>query len=341
MNFVDEARISVKAGDGGPGCVSFRREKYVPRGGPDGGDGGDGADVVLQVDPGRNTLSCFHVNQKFRAEKGRAGRGKKQHGRNGRTLVIPVPPGTLVKDPETGEVIADLTEPGECWTAARGGRGGRGNARFVTSTRQAPRYAQKGLPGEERDLVLELKLIADVGLIGEPNAGKSTLLSRISAARPKIADYPFTTITPVLGVVEMSGLRTMVVADIPGLIEGAHQGVGMGLEFLKHVERTNILLYVLDASMGMDETVRSFETVRKEVAGYGASLMEKPQVVALNKIDVADSGVLIELRNYFQGLNLPVYPVSAVTGQGVAGLLEEMYRMINRNSGGGTSGLAV
>ncbi len=328
MDFVDQAEIFVKAGDGGPGCISFRREKYVPRGGPDGGDGGKGGDVVFEVDPGLNTLHAFRHRRSFKAERGQGGRGKNQHGRSGKDVIVRVPPGTLVKDSETGLVLADLTEPGQRWVAARGGKGGRGNARYVTSTRQAPRYAQPGTMGEERRLLLELKLLADVGLIGSPNAGKSTLLSRISAARPKIADYPFTTLTPQLGVVDLGDDRTMVVADIPGLIEGAHGGVGMGLDFLRHVERTAVLLYVVDCSLGAEGALKDFLTIRDEVRAYHAPLLEKPQALALNKIDIVREEDIQAAARALAAHGILVYPISAVTGQGVPALLEALYGMV-------------
>ncbi len=300
----------------------------MPRGGPDGGDGGDGGNVIFRVDPGLNTLYAFRHRRRFVAQRGKGGRGKKQHGRCGEDLIIRVPPGTLVRDMDTGLILIDLKEPGQTWVAARGGKGGRGNARFVSSTRQAPRYAQPGTPGQERRLSLELKLLADVGLLGLPNAGKSTLLSRISAARPKIADYPFTTLTPQLGVVELSDTRTMVVADIPGLIEGAHQGVGMGLEFLRHVERTAVLLYVVDCSQGGEEALRDFLIVREEIREYHAQLLEKPQVLALNKIDILEEKDIMRAEAIFKGQDMEIFPISAITGSGVQELLEGLYRLV-------------
>ncbi len=328
MNFVDQAEIYVSAGDGGAGCISFRREKYVPRGGPDGGDGGKGGDIVFRVNPGLNTLYTFRRKKHFRAQKGQAGRGKNQHGKNGADMIIDVPPGTLVKDAQTHEILADLVEPWSTWIAARGGLGGRGNARFVSSTRQAPRYAQPGLPGEEKKMLLELKLLADVGLVGPPNAGKSTLLSRISAARPKIADYPFTTITPNLGVVELSDHRTMVVADIPGLIEGAHKGVGMGLEFLRHVERTKVLLFVLDIVQGADKLLLDYRMTLEELKRYHAPMLDKVSAVALNKVDVADPAEVEKAMETLNSEGVKTYPISAVTGEKVSILLEKLYKMI-------------
>ncbi len=328
MNFIDQAEIYVKAGDGGQGCISFRREKFVPRGGPDGGDGGKGGDIVFKVDTGLNTLHIFRHRRRFVAQRGKGGKGKKQHGRSGEDVIVRIPQGTLVKDAATGLVLADLTEPGQTWIAARGGKGGRGNARFVSATRQAPRYAQPGTPGQERHLLLELKLLADVGLLGSPNAGKSTLLSRISAASPKIADYPFTTLTPQLGVVELSDLRTMVVADIPGLIEGAHQGMGMGLDFLRHVERTAVLLYVVDCSLGTEGALKDFLTVREEIRAYHAPLLEKPQALALNKIDIVEEKDIIDTMNRLSSQNMKIFPISASTGKGIQDLLEGLYRMV-------------
>ncbi|NAZ29708.1 MAG: GTPase ObgE [Caldimicrobium sp.] len=282
--FVDRVKIYVKAGDGGAGCISFRREKYVPRGGPDGGDGGDGGDVLLLADPQLLTLYDFYHQVHFRAENGRPGQGKKMKGRDGEDLILRVPVGTVVMDAETGEVLGDLTEPYQTLVVARGGKGGRGNAHFATPTRQAPRFAEPGKPGEERWLILELKLIADVGLVGLPNAGKSTLLSRISAARPKIADYPFTTLEPNLGVVKLPEGETFVVADLPGLIEGAHKGVGLGHEFLRHIERTRVLLFVL--SVDREDLYADYQTLRKELELYNPALLQKDYLIAINKIDL-------------------------------------------------------
>ncbi len=321
MNFVDEAEIYVKAGDGGPGAVSFRREKYVPRGGPDGGDGGKGGDVIFQVDPGLNTLQSFRHKRRFLAQKGRAGAGKKMHGRSGADLVVKVPAGTIVRDLDTGLVLADLTTPGQRWIAARGGLGGKGNARFATATNQAPRYSQEGLKGEERRFRLELKLLADVGLVGAPNAGKSTLLSRCSAAKPKIADYPFTTLVPHLGVVEVNTEESFVMADIPGLIEGAHSGVGMGADFLKHIERTSVLLHVLDVSVGMDEAIKQYEMIRQELLSFNHSLLSKATVVALNKIDISDPKEVTAIKKWLEAKGERVFLISAYTGEGLGSLI--------------------
>ncbi|MDA8162413.1 MAG: GTPase ObgE [Desulfobacteraceae bacterium] len=326
MNFIDQAEIDIAAGDGGAGCVSFRRERFVPKGGPDGGDGGRGGDVVFRVKSGLNTLYHFRHKRIFKAGHGQAGRGKKQHGKDGRDIVVEVPPGTVIKDAGTGLVLADLTVSGEEWLAAKGGKGGLGNSHFATAVRQAPRYAQPGLPGEGRRLALELKLIADIGLVGAPNAGKSTLLSRISAARPKIGAYPFTTLVPVLGVASLTDGRTMVVADIPGLIEGAHLGAGMGIDFLRHIERTRAILYVVDASG--QAPVKDFETIRAEMERYHESLVKKPCSVALNKIDLIDEDVIERLRSEFSPLAGPVYPISALTGRGIEAMLEGLYAIL-------------
>ncbi|MGC9142029.1 MAG: GTPase ObgE [Caldimicrobium sp.] len=331
--FVDQVKIYVKAGDGGKGCVSFRREKYVPRGGPDGGDGGDGGDVILVADPQIHTLYDFYHQVHFRAENGRPGMGKKMKGRDGEDLILKVPVATVVKDAETGEILGDLIKPGQTLVVAKGGKGGRGNAHFATPVRQAPRFAEPGTPGEERWLILELKLIADVGLVGFPNVGKSTFLSRISAARPKIADYPFTTLEPHLGVVKMPDGETFIVADIPGLIEGAHRGVGLGHEFLRHIERTRVLLYILDISRE-SEIKKDFEILRKELELYNPALLKKDFLIALNKIDLISPEVrkerLQELIHLFpEDLRVKIYPISCVTGEGIQSLLYELYQLVS------------
>jgi len=311
MKFVDEVEITLKAGDGGNGCVSFRREKYVPRGGPDGGDGGDGGSVVFLVDPGKHTLLDYTYNKLYRAPRGEHGRGKKQTGASGDDLVIPVPPGTMVSDVGTGEVLGDLTEPGRKLVAARGGKGGKGNARFATSTDRAPRKAQPGSPGEERTVRLSLKLLADVGLVGLPNAGKSTLISAISAARPRIADYPFTTLAPNLGVVKSGEYSSFVVADMPGLIEGAHAGKGLGLAFLKHIERTRLLLHLVDITES--EPVENYRKIRHELTSYGMDIEKKPEMVVLTKIDlIPDPDMAEKIARRFRELGLEVFYVSAV-----------------------------
>jgi len=329
--FVDQAKIYVKAGNGGAGCVSFRREKYVPKGGPDGGDGGDGGDVILVADPQVHTLYDFYHQVHFKAENGRPGMGKKMKGRDGEDLILKVPVGTIVKDAETGEILGDLVRPGQTLVVARGGRGGRGNARFATPTRQAPRIAEPGKPGEERWLILELKLIADVGLVGFPNAGKSTLLSRISAAKPKIADYPFTTLEPNLGVVRLVEGETFVVADIPGLIEGAHKGVGLGHDFLKHIERTRILLYILDISRE-EKVIEDYKVLKQELELFNPKLLEKEYLIALNKIDIIpDPEKIKQLVTLFSEEDQKkIYPISAVTGQGVVELLYALWEKLKK-----------
>ncbi len=315
--FFDRATITVRAGAGGDGCISFRREKYVPFGGPNGGHGGRGGSVYLRVNDQLNTLMAFNRRQHFAAEKGAPGSGNGRRGRSGKDLYIDVPAGTVVRDAETGELLGDLSVPGQVLLVARGGRGGRGNEAFKTSTRQTPQFAEKGAPGQEYRLELELKLIADVGLLGKPNAGKSTLLSRVSAARPKIADYPFTTLEPYLGVVEVDS-RTLVMADIPGLIEGAHEGAGLGLEFLRHVERTRLLVHLLDgASL---DPAEDFRAINRELALYSADLAQKPQIVALNKADLPDVELLRDLLLEDLGLD-EIHVISAVTGEGVHELL--------------------
>ena len=324
MSFVDEVTITVRSGDGGRGCVSFRREKYVPRGGPDGGNGGNGASILLRVDPDLSTLLDFRYRNLFRARRGTHGKGKTMHGRNAEDLVIPVPPGTVVQDAVTGETIADLTREGQTLVVARGGRGGRGNASFTTSTRQAPDFAQPGTPGEERRLRLTLKLIARIGLVGLPNAGKSTLLARISRARPKIADYPFTTLSPVLGVVTHRD-EDFVVADLPGLIEGAHRGAGLGHRFLKHAERTEALVHVLDASVPSEEIAGAFRTVREEMERFHPGLVARPTLVAFNKMDLPGARRAAEEARAM--LNFPeedAYYISAATGKGVTALLDAL-----------------
>lgn len=314
--FFDEARIYVKAGDGGNGVIAFRREKYVPRGGPAGGNGGKGGDVLLRVNPQLNTLIAFHQQTHFRAERGRHGEGANKQGASGEDLYIDVPPGTIVRDAETGELLGDLTLPGQTLVVARGGRGGRGNAAFKSPTNQAPRIAEKGEPGEERWLQLELKILADVGLVGLPNAGKSTLLSVISAARPKIADYPFTTLSPNLGVVTAGDYPPYVVADIPGLIEGAHEGKGLGDQFLRHIERTRLLVHVLDGSS--PQPLDDFETINRELAEFNPLLASRPQFVVFNKMDLPDARQRWpQVAAALSARDLPHMAISAVTHENV------------------------
>jgi GTPase len=330
---IDRARIWVKAGDGGNGSASFRREKYVPRGGPDGGDGGHGGTVYLRARSNLNSLLPFQFTTRFKAEPGGPGRSQQRHGKNGKDLFVDVPVGTVVWDDESGEILADLTEDDERTAVARGGRGGLGNVHFKTSTRQAPRLAGLGEPGEERSLRLELRMIADVGLVGLPNAGKSTLLAASSAARPKIADYPFTTLEPILGVVQVGGVdgQIFVMADIPGLIGGAAQGVGLGLEFLRHVRRTKVLVHVLDASGGLEgrDPLQDFETVNAELNSYEEDLLAKPMIVALNKTDIPEARQRVEsLTTELQSRDYTVYPISAVTGDGVPELLQAVAALL-------------
>lgn len=321
--FVDEVTIRVKAGDGGNGCLAFRREKYVPRGGPSGGDGGRGGDVVLVASLHHNTLLHFRFNPEHTAERGRHGEGSQRTGRNGTSVEVPVPVGTIVYDAETGEQVHDFTEAGEHFVIAKGGRGGRGNQHFATPTNQAPTRHEPGRPGEEKRLRLELKLLADVGLVGFPNAGKSTLISRISAARPKIADYPFTTLEPNLGVVSTDNLRSYVVADIPGLIEGAHEGHGLGIQFLRHIERTRLLLHLVDVSeMSGREPGHDFDVILAELASFSDGLAAKPMFVVATKLDSAQDPERIEIvRAKAESHDMPFFKISAVTGEGLTDLL--------------------
>ncbi len=323
MKFIDYTKIYVKAGDGGKGCVSFRREKYVPKGGPDGGDGGRGGHVIFMATKELNTLLDFRYKKEYRAERGQHGMGKKMHGRDGADLVIRVPVGTLIKDATSEESLADLDMENAEAVIARGGRGGLGNSHFATPTRQVPRFAQPGEEGEERSLVLELKLLADVGLIGVPNAGKSTLISVISSARPKIADYPFTTLVPNLGVVKFEEYKSFVVADIPGLIEGAHRGVGLGFQFLRHVERTSMLLHLVDISEDEEcDPVEILKKINRELELYSPVLLNKPQVVVGTKLDAAGSKKsLNRLSQHCRKERIDFFPISAVTGEGVKKLL--------------------
>lgn len=323
MRFIDEVVIRIVAGKGGNGCVSFRREKYVPRGGPDGGDGGNGGSVVLEASERKGSLLDFRYRNLFRAEAGRGGSGQNRNGRSGEDLVLEVPVGTVAKDPEGGEILADLTEPGQRWIAAQGGRGGKGNSHFVSSTHRTPRFAQEGQPGEEKELKLELKLIADVGLVGLPNAGKSTLISVVSAARPKIADYPFTTLTPNLGVVQYDDAPPFVMADVPGLIEGAAEGAGLGIRFLKHIERTRLLLHVVDASqISPDDPLRSFRQIDHELRSYSEDISKKPKIIVLNKVDLIENQKDLEgIKDSFVQLGFPVFLVSSLKREGLRELV--------------------
>jgi len=332
MNFIDEADIIVEAGDGGMGCVSFRREKYVPKGGPDGGDGGRGGNITVVSDGRISSLLDLRYRRHYRAKRGQHGMGSLCHGKNGEDVIIRVPPGTVIKDHGTGEALCDLTKDGEEFLCAKGGKGGKGNARFATSTNQAPRRAQPGEEGEERALRLELKLLADVGIIGFPNAGKSTLISKISAARPKIADYPFTTLVPHLGVVRYGESGGFVIADIPGLTEGAHTGKGLGVRFLKHIERTIFLIHILDLSpdTGRDPS-DDFRIVNEELEKFNPALSKRAQVVALNKIDITEAREKArELLKFFGSEGIKVYGISAFTGEGLKELIDYVGKEVER-----------
>ncbi len=326
MKFVDFATIYAKAGDGGRGSVHFRREKFVPRGGPDGGDGGRGGHIIFTATHDMNTLLDFRYKREYLAERGVHGQKQKMHGKDGEDLLLPVPVGTLIKDAATDEVLFDLDHDGARAVVAKGGRGGQGNSHFATATRQAPQFAQPGEEGEERNLILELKLIADIGLIGLPNAGKSTLISVISAARPKIADYQFTTLVPNLGVVKPEQRKSFAVADIPGLIEGAHRGIGLGFQFLRHVERTSRLVHLVDISeMGQGSPVENLQTINRELELYSAILGKKPQSIVGTKSDIAGNKErLSELEAYCGKNGLEYFTISAVTGEGIPRLISHL-----------------
>jgi len=330
MKFIDEAKIYVKSGDGGKGCVSFRREKYVPRGGPDGGDGGKGGDVIIRASRSHRTLLDLKYNQHHKAQRGAHGEGSNRTGKNGDDAEIIVPVGTIIRDADTGEILGDLVEAGQTCIVAQGGMGGKGNAHFKSATNQAPRYAQDGIPAVERTIFLELKLLADVGVIGLPNVGKSTLISRVSSAKPKIADYPFTTLRPNLGVVRVDDDETFVMADIPGLIEGAHLGMGLGIKFLRHIERTSVLVHILDISK--DETSNGwndFQTINRELSSFSPAIMKKPQIVAVNKTDLPDTVERLEKeKQKFEKEGIIIFPISAVTGNGIKALIWEISRRL-------------
>lgn len=327
MKFFDEARIEVIAGDGGDGSAHFRREKFVPRGGPDGGDGGKGGDVIFEVRPTLNALSAFRPNQKFKAEDGVNGGASQMTGRGGKDLIIPIPPGTILFDAETNEIIGDLTQPKQQFVVCRGGRGGRGNQHFATSRNQAPRIAEKGAPNEEKRIRLELKLIADLGLIGVPNAGKSTLLSVLTNARPKIAAYPFTTLEPNLGVAEIDVNASVVLADIPGLIEGASRGAGLGHDFLRHIQRTRVLIHLLDGLS--DDPFADYSQINSELALFDPNLAKKPQIVALNKIDQPDvQEKLPALQKQFKKLKVELFTISALARTNTRELLVKAYQVL-------------
>lgn len=331
MKFIDEAMITVQSGSGGKGCVSFRREKFIPRGGPDGGDGGKGGDIILITTSRKRTLYHFKFQKHFKAENGAHGQGKQKTGKNGRNLTIELPPGTLVIDADTGHLIKDLVDTGETFVILKGGRGGQGNTKFKTSTHRTPRFAQPGEPGETRKLKLELKLLADVGIIGLPNVGKSTLIAAISSARPKIANYPFTTLTPSLGVVQTNWAEPFVVADIPGLIKGAHQGTGLGIKFLRHIERTRILIHLIDvSSIDPDDPLQQYRTINQELVMYDEKLVKKPQIVVLNKLDLPGIRKAAEI---FQSAlkDKKVLLISALTGQGLEQLKSQIVHLLDSN----------
>lgn len=328
MAFVDQAKFHVKAGDGGNGCVSFRREKYVPKGGPDGGDGGRGGDVIIQCSSRLQSLIDFRYRSHFKAERGVHGKGKDMHGRKGKNCYIQVPPGSVIKSDETGEILADLREEGDQYIAAHGGKGGAGNPHFASGTNRTPRIAKKGQEGEEWWLRIELKLIADIGLVGMPNAGKSTLLSQLSAANPKVASYPFTTLEPQLGVLHLKHMDSCIVADIPGLIEGAHEGVGLGYTFLRHIERTRILLHILDGSS--ETAIDDYEVVESELEAYNKELIDRTTLVVLNKADIAEPDHLESLRVSLEEKGLQVAIISGLTGQGIEELKETLADILDK-----------
>lgn len=331
MRFVDEAKIYIKAGDGGKGCASFRREAHEPRGGPDGGDGGRGGTILFKVTPHTSTLADFRYRRKFTAERGEHGRGKQQYGHSGADLIIPVPQGTLIKD-ENGEILVDLSEPDQIFIAAQGGRGGRGNMHFKSSINRAPRRADPGEKGEEKFITLELKLLADVGLIGKPNAGKSTLLSKISHAKPKIADYPFTTLVPQLGVVEpFKNYPGFTVADIPGLIEGAHIGAGLGLEFLKHIERTRVFLHLIDISNPEEDPLKTYQEIRKELEAYNPKFNKRTEWIILTKSDLlSESKQADKIKAKFEKKKKKVFVISAATGEGIQTLVGKLAEQMQK-----------
>jgi GTP-binding protein len=326
MQFIDQAVIFVKAGNGGNGAISFRREKYVPKGGPDGGNGGHGGNVILRSDGQLGTLLDFRYKRSYKAESGEHGRGKGQTGKTGIDIILKVPCGTIIREGANKSILADLVHDGDEVVVARGGKGGKGNAEFATSTNQAPRIAEPGTPGEECELLLELKLIADVGLVGFPNAGKSTLISVVSAAKPKIADYPFTTLTPNLGIVRYAEGKSFTIADMPGLIKGAHLGKGLGIQFLRHIERTRVLVFLIESIS--EDPRRDYEILLNELASFDAALAKKPKIVALTKIDLFEEKSLKRLRRLSFGKHVPVASISSVTKNGIQPLLEEMWRAL-------------
>ncbi|NDY72179.1 GTPase ObgE [Desulfobacter hydrogenophilus] len=328
MKFVDEAIVTIRSGSGGAGCVSFRRERFIEKGGPDGGDGGDGGDVILRVDPSKRTLYEYRRQKRLSAKNGASGLGRQKHGKNGSHCILTLPPGTIVFDAQTSQVIADLTDPDKEIVVAQGGMGGRGNKRFASSTNRVPRFAQPGIPGVEMKLRLELKLMADVGLVGLPNAGKSTLISAMSAARPKIADYPFTTLNPTIGMVEAPFGEPFAVADIPGLIEGAHEGVGLGIKFLKHIERTGILVHLIDSGdIDPENPLAQFQLINNELSMHSDTLANKTQVVVLNKLDL--TGTKNRVEAFKDALpDQTIFTISAATGEGVKPLIKHLAQLL-------------
>lgn len=332
MKFIDEAIIEVKAGDGGNGCLSFRREKYVPRGGPDGGDGGRGGNVIALADEGLTTLMDLKYRKHFRAGCGAHGKGKKMNGASGDDIIIKVPVGTVIYDDDTGIKIVDLIENGAEAIVARGGRGGRGNPHFATSTNRAPRQFEEGGKGEHKKLLLELKLLADVALIGMPNAGKSTLIASISAARPKIADYPFTTTTPNLGVVYLDRGASFTVADVPGLIENAHEGAGLGIQFLKHIERTKLLVHLIDLSdPAVKNPMEAYKTIRHELGAYDETLLDRPEIIVFTKMDLTEVKEMVDtVEDLFAKRNLKVYKISAITHEGLEELKKKIFEELSK-----------
>lgn len=332
MAFVDQAKFHVKAGDGGNGCVSFRREKYVPRGGPNGGDGGRGGSVIIECSTRLHSLIDFRFRSHFKAERGVHGKGKDMHGRKGKDCFMTVPVGSIIKDIETGNVLADLRKEGDSYIAASGGKGGLGNCHFASGTNRTPRIATKGGEGEEKWLRIELKLIADIGLVGLPNAGKSTLLSKLSAANPKVASYPFTTLEPQLGVLHLEHMDSCIIADIPGIIEGAHEGVGLGSTFLRHIERTRILLHILDASS--EQVMDDYKVVENELFKYKEELASRTTLVILNKSDITEQEELTSLESSFQKEGLDVFAISGLTGQGIEELKQKIADMIDEMNQG-------
>ena len=331
--FVDEVDIIVIGGDGGNGCIAFRREKYIPKGGPSGGDGGNGGSVYIVADDQYNTLHHLAGHHHWKAERGQHGMGKDCHGKTGKDTLVPVPPGTIIVDTERQVQLKDLTAPGERVCVARGGKGGKGNTAFKSPTNQAPRQAEPGEPGEQRRLHLQLKLIADAGLVGKPNAGKSTLISRLSAARPKIADYPVTTLHPCLGIVELSGFRRFVMADIPGLIEGAHAGAGLGDEFLRHIERTRVLVHVVDIDPPTGDAAEDYRVIRRELGEYSPALLDKPEIVVANKMDLTGSAE--KLQALREAIGVEVLPISAATGRGLDAVMERIWQTVREAAAAG------